>query len=116
MDLSDDIPDSRDLQDRLDDLEADDQGDLSADEHAEMVAIRGVRDATADEGWKDGIAFVRESHFEEHARELADDLDLIPADASWPLTCIDWARAARELRYDYSAIEISGITYFYREA
>jgi len=38
---------------------------------------------------------------EDFAQSLADDLGLIPDDASWPNNYIDWERAARDLMYDY---------------
>jgi antirestriction protein len=38
---------------------------------------------------------------EEFAQQLAEDLGE-PAPTSWPYTCIDWERAARDLMYDYS--------------
>lgn len=39
---------------------------------------------------------------EEFAQNLADDLGLVPDDLSWPCSCIDWERAARELLQDYA--------------
>lgn len=32
----------------------------------------------------------------------------------WPYTCIDWEHAAKELRYDYSAADFDGVTYWIR--
>jgi antirestriction protein len=37
---------------------------------------------------------------EDYAQELAEELGSIPEGAGWPLTCIDWERAWRELTYD----------------
>ena len=37
---------------------------------------------------------------EDYAQELAHELGSIPEDAAWPLTCIDWESAWRELTYD----------------
>lgn len=38
---------------------------------------------------------------EDFAQELADQIGAIDRHLSWPHTCIDWTRAARELMYDY---------------
>ena len=38
---------------------------------------------------------------EEFAQELAEELGAIDHDATWPMNCIDWKKAARELMYDY---------------
>lgn len=60
------------------------------------------------------ITLIRESYFENYARELADDIGAIKDDAAWPYTCIDWWQAARELKMDYTTTEFNGVTYFYQ--
>ena len=40
---------------------------------------------------------------EDFAQEMADQLGAIDKNASWPMNCIDWKFAARELMYDYSS-------------
>lgn len=70
-----------------------------------------------DEEWRGSwypITLVRDSYFEDFARQEAEDLDLIKADASWPNNCIDWDQAARELQIDYTSTEFDGVTYWYR--
>jgi len=61
-----------------------------------------------------GVTLIREDCFEEYARELADELGLIPDDVQWPFTCIDWERAADELRQDYSEVTFDGDEWLYR--
>lgn len=63
--------------------------------------------------WYPGY-MVRDSHFEEYAQTLAEDIGAIDRNATWPLTCIDWAQAARELQMDYSTVEYDGVTFWYR--
>lgn len=62
--------------------------------------------------WKYGATLVRDSYFEDYAQELAEGIGAIDRDASWPYTCIDWERAARELRMDYTSVEFDGVTYW----
>lgn len=57
---------------------------------------------------------VRDSHFEDYARELAEEIGAIPRDYSWPTSHIDWEAAARALQMDYSSVEFQGVTYWYR--
>lgn len=61
-----------------------------------------------------GATLVRDSYFEDYARELAEDCGLIQRDAHWPNDCIDWERAARELQMDYTSVEFDGVEYWVR--
>jgi antirestriction protein len=38
---------------------------------------------------------------EKFAQEMADQLGSVDHNASWPMNCIDWEFAAKELMYDY---------------
>jgi antirestriction protein len=38
---------------------------------------------------------------EDFAQDMADQLGSIDKNASWPMNCIDWEYAAKELMYDY---------------
>jgi len=105
------ILDSRDLQELADYLRDDEDMD---DEERQAVADI---DAMADEveEWKYGAALIREDYFEEYAQELAEDIGAIPdRDNNWPLYCIDWEWAARELRQDYTEVTYLGVTYYVR--
>jgi hypothetical protein len=105
----DDIIDTRDVIEWIDEQDEDDEDtDLALVADAQRV-IDEVGDAA-----KYGAALVRESYFEDYARELAEDVGAISGREEWPLTCIDWERAARELQMDYTAIEVAGFTYFVR--
>lgn len=35
------------------------------------------------------------------AQDMADQIGAVPDDLTWPVSCIDWEKAARELMYDY---------------
>lgn len=60
------------------------------------------------------VQLIDESYFQEYAQELAEDCGMVDTNARWPMNCIDWEQAARELQMDYSSIEIRGFTYWYR--
>lgn len=53
---------------------------------------------------------------EDYAEQLADDIGAVDRRASWPLSCIDWSAAWRELTYDsYWASECpDGGVYIFR--
>lgn len=70
-----------------------------------------------DEKWEGNWyprALIRDSHFEEYAEQLANDIGATNNEAHWPNSCIDWECAARELQMDYSSVEYDGATYWYR--
>lgn len=80
-------------------------------ELAALVAFRDEASGYCD--WHSGATLIRESYFEDYARELAEDLHGSEIrDAKWPFSCIDWERAAEELRQDYTAAEFDGVTYY----
>lgn len=140
---SDDVIDSRDIIRRIEDLESDrdtwEINDPAApdDENAPMVsdtdesraawAIENEDDAEelrilkalAEEGegygdWNHGETLIRDSYFETYAQQFAEDIGALEGCDTWPATCIDWERAARELQQDYTSIEYDGETYWIR--
>ena len=60
------------------------------------------------------VELIADSYFQEYAQNLAEDCGMVDTNARWPMNCIDWEQAARELQMDYSSIEIRGFTYWYR--
>lgn len=56
---------------------------------------------------------IAEWHFEDYARELAEDLGSGVSN-EWPATHIDWEAAAEALQQDYMRIEFGGNTYYIR--
>lgn len=110
--------DSRDVADWLAEYDDDGEYDRERDDAAHELArvIRTMAEDLDGEGWEWGIGFIADRDFEEYARELAEEIGAVPEHYAWPTSCIDWEQAARELRVDYSAIEINGRTFWYREA
>lgn len=114
--MTGDYIDSRDLLDRLNELEGYDEPDDI--EQEELTKLRAI----CEEGlgmfgdWEHGENLIPEDQFTDYAQELAEETGAISSssDAQWPLYCIDWERAARDLRMDYSEIDIDGTTYLGR--
>ena len=112
---SEDIIDSRDVIARIEYLESI-EGERDEDEVQELIALKALADEASGYAadWTYGEMLIRDSYFEEYARQLAEDIGAIPSDARWPCTCIDWEQAARELRMDYTAVEFGDVTYWVR--
>lgn len=124
FDNGSDIIDSRDIIERLADLagrwaaHATDPTEpaLDDDEADEMRALTALVAEAEDyiPDWQYGEALIRDSYFEEYAEQLAEDIGAIDRQASWPLSYIDWGRAADALKQDYMALDYDGATYWAR--
>jgi hypothetical protein len=111
IDNSEDILDSRDIIERIDELESSNQ--LDDDEAHELEALKSLADeASGSPDWTYGGTLIRDSYFEDYAQELAEDCGMIPKGLSWP--CIDWEQAARELQMDYFSVNFDGVDYWIR--
>lgn len=86
------------------------------DEAEELRILNALasQGANSCDDWGHGATLIRDSYFQDYAEEFASDIGAINADATWPNNCIDWERAARELRSDYSSVEFDGVTYWVR--
>ena len=133
VDLSADVIDVRDIIARV--LELRDErdeynekmgspdawGGVPDGEPEELAMLEGILyelagyggDAEFDGDWYPG-QLIAESYFQEYAQDLAEECGMVDTSARWPMTCIDWEQAARELQMDYSSIKIQGFTYWYR--
>lgn len=125
---SSDIIDSRDVIARIEEMER--QSEWHEPDTCDVVTCPGctdeVRDelaalkAFAEEGesatgtWSYGATLIRDSYFEDYARDFANDIGAIDNTARWPNTCIDWEQAASELQVDYTSVEFDGVTYWVR--
>lgn len=113
---SDEYIDSRDViaaieslrEDRDDDSEAFTKGD----ELAALEALASEGEGAPD--WEYGETLIRADAFIGYAQELAEDIGAINRDASWPNNCIDWERAADELRMDYFTVDFAGVDFLVR--
>lgn len=84
------------------------------EDRAFLLDLLKLQDDQGAADWFHGETFIRESHFKDYAQQFAEDIGRIPDDAKWPCNCIDWEQAARELRMDYSSVDIAGVTFYYR--
>ena len=81
----------------------------------ELASLKALAEAGEDSpDWTTGETLIRESYFEDYARELAEDIGAIQKDMSWPCNHIHWDAACDELKQDYIEIDFDGVTYFIR--
>ena len=119
IDIRDVIARVEELEDELSPMEENDR--FYFEEREELALLTALLDdlkgCGGDEDWRGDwypLTLIQDFYFEEFAQEEAESLGLIKADIWWPYNCIDWERAAWELRSDYSSVEFDGETYWYR--
>lgn len=111
---SDDVIDSRDVIERINFLESDEES-LDEEGKTELKVLKELEEeASGSPDWKYGETLIRDSYFEDYARELADDIGAVDSKAGWPNNCIDWEKAAEELQQDYMSVNFDGIDYWIR--
>ncbi len=120
---SDDVIDSRDIIARIEELETDIEAAVEdkeehldmSDEKEELVILKALVEQCEGYGdWQYGATLIRDSYFEQYAKELAEDIGHIQSDCVWPCTCIAWTKAAEELQMDYTSIDFDGVEYWMR--
>lgn len=148
---TDDVIDSRDVIERVEELEAERQElqdaldeivqirsdnelngvqDTEIDTHraaldaliewddenkAELDALKALAEEAEgySEDWRHGATLVRDSYFEDYARELLEDIGDIPRDLPHYIE-IDWEATARNIRMDYTEVDFDGVSYWVR--
>lgn len=126
LDLSADIIDVRDIIARVEELEQEREGlDISSPERDANLAAEHCQLANilaelvgygGDEQWRGDwypVTLVRDSYFTAYAREMLEDIDFNPGGLPHYVV-IDWQATARNIREDYTPVEIDGTTYWYR--
>ncbi|HEX5016575.1 MAG TPA: hypothetical protein VFX15_03195 [Actinomycetes bacterium] len=117
-----DYIDGEDLEKRLEDIE-----DEIMDPDGETIMVGADQDLVAErqklieiideiEGYAEDKVrhtyLYADHYFPAYAEEFAYDIGAAQRESSWPP--IDWAKAAEQLKQDYTSIEIEGREFWYR--
>jgi hypothetical protein len=112
---SDDIIDSRDVIERIQELEASLAYEYDEDESAELTPLHALQEkAECAEDWQYGATLIRDSYFTEYARQYAEDLGYTGNKIGWPFDYIDWDEAATALLQNYNSVDFDGVEYWVR--
>lgn len=113
--IGDNVLDTRDLENRINELEALENDYLDADDRRELKALREFRDEVQGYcDWLHGDTLVEEGFFPAYAEQLSEDIGLTKRHESWPNNFIDWEAAAAALKQDYTHADLDGFTYYVR--
>lgn len=87
-----------------------------SDEGQELAKLKAFAEEAEGyaEDWRYGATLIHEDYFEDYARDLAAEGDYDMKNEQWPYTCIDWEKAAEELKQDYTSVDFGGETYWVR--
>lgn len=128
FDMNQDAFDSRDVIERIEELEAleeaaqdseatvEDIAEFTEELEDELSKLRAfVEDAENVSDWHYGETFIADHYFTTYVEELITDCGYIPADLpGWIASNIDWEGVADELKVDYTYFELDGNTYWAR--
>lgn len=93
------------------------ENSADSDELDELVKVLGELEGYGgDHQWRGDwypSDLINESHFTEAMKELVVDIDALPRKMP-DYIVIDWEATAKNLKVDYSEIEIDGNTFYYR--
>ena len=121
LDFTADIIDIRDIIARVEELDPEYSDiKLTDDEVKEFAELQAILDDLkgngGDEQWRSDwypVTLICDSYFTDYAREMLHDCGDIPRDIPHYIE-IDWDATARNVRVDYAATDIDGVTYWYR--
>ncbi len=107
------------IQERIKWLELDEDdasGNFSEDDKEELANLRKLEAQFNKDECDNEPTLIRDTYFKEYTERYAEEVDAIPRNMrnEWPMRCIDWDQAARELQQDYSQCDFNGMTYWYR--
>lgn len=119
IDNSADIIDSREVIDRIEELETlTDTAEL--DEVEELRSLLKVAEqGSGSPDWPYGEALIRDTYFTRYIEELIDDCYSLPkeltsGDWPWRHITVDYEAAADEAKADYIDVDFDGVTYWIR--
>ena len=119
MKLNDDVIDSRDIEERIVELEKNNNlTDQEKEELNQLAAIKKDVEDYSDE-WQYGITFISEYHWVEYCEDCAYEMgyieDIERVNSNPLVYCVDWEKWAKEMKYDYTSTEINKVDYYFRQ-
>ena len=112
---NDDIIDSRELEERLEELkQLAEDNEINEEDQEELKMILEIKEECGGYGWEYGITFIRAIYFDEYAEEYFDNnyAHNIPENLR---NYIDYKAFSRDLEIDYSSVDINGVYYYFKE-
>jgi hypothetical protein len=108
------VIDSRDVIERIEELESIECGIGSA-EYDELKSLKALAEEASEysSDWKYGETLIRYDYFVDYCQELCEDIGDIPRNIPSYIE-IDWKATAKNLEVDYTTVDFDGVEYFIR--
>jgi hypothetical protein len=122
IDNNDDVIDSRQVIDRIEELELIREAMPNAvedwpgaDEAEELATLQALADEASQysEDWQYGVSLIRRSAWVEVCKMLLEDCGGIPKDLPHYVV-IDWEATAENMEADYTSVDFGGVEYLIR--
>ena len=118
------VLDSRNIQERIDELENEieeeeskneEEEEESSPEQEELEILLAFKEEVeqCNSEWDDGCALIRETYFKEFCQQELEDLGMIPKDLE-SFIVIDWEATAENMEQDYSEVSFDSVAYYVR--
>ena len=109
---TDDLIDSRDIIERIDELRGSNYKD-DREERRVLIALAEECEQSGD--WPDSATLIRDSYWPEYTRQLVEDIGDLPSDLPYYIEHnIDWGGVADDLKQDYFSVDFDGEEYWIR--
>ena len=122
IDNRDDLIDSREVIERIEELEEARQNIADAtenwpgsDEAEELTTLEALANEASQysDDWAYGSTLIRRSYFVEYCKEMLEDCGELPKDLPSYIE-VDWQATARNLEADYTTVDFDGVEYLIR--
>lgn len=108
--LNQQLIDSRDIIERIEELEG--QDELEESEKDELQFLKEFENENIPE-WSDGAILINSSYWVDYVKEMLEDIGDIPRDLPHYIA-IDWDKTADNISQDYSIITVNVDDWYYR--
>lgn len=109
---NEDVIDSRDIIERIEELESNE--DLDESEQEELAMLKSVaEDGEGYSDWEHGETLINTNYWVEYCMQLVEDIGDLPRDFPSYIE-IDWDRTAANLSHDYSRIDVGSSEFYIR--
>ena len=112
IDNTQDLIDSRDIIDRLRQLDAESEDQDEREEYAMLSELAEECEGYAPD-WKYGETLIRGTYWVRYVRELLDECGTVPSDLP-DFVEIDWIATANNVAADYTTVDFDGVEYYIR--